>query len=107
MIFHVGGLNIYSSETFYQNSREQLSQQLDLLVEPFYNMIHDYINDLTETIIEEQARVLKDFNEKLEKAHQQHQDDYEKVVSDWQPLYEKSQQLQREVSELTDARNYL
>ena len=96
-----------NAEAIYQNSREQLSRQLDSLVEPFYNMIHIYINDITETIIEEQARVLNDFNNKLEKSRQCYQDDYEKVVNKWQPLYDASQQLKLELSQLTDTRNYL
>jgi len=96
-----------NAEAIYQNSRLQLSQQLDSLVEPFYNMIHIYINDITETIIEEQARVLNDFNNKLEKSRQCYQDDNDKVVNTWQPLYDASQQLKLELSQLADTRNYL
>jgi hypothetical protein len=96
-----------NSETILKNSKEQLSQELDLLVEPFYNMIHDYINELTETVIKEQNRVLVDFNIKLEQARQGHQNNHEKVVADWQPLYDQAKQFKDELSQLTDTRNYL
>lgn len=95
------------SESIYLNSKEQLSQALDLLVEPFYNMIHNYINELTETVVKEQNRVLLDFNTKLEQARQGHQNNHEKVVADWQPLYDQAQQFKDELSQLTDTRNYL
>jgi GTPase Era involved in 16S rRNA processing len=96
-----------NSDSVYQNSKEQLSQELDLLVEPFYNMIHDYINELTETVIKEQNRVLLDFNTKLEQARQGHQNNHEKVVADWQPLYDQAKQFKEELSQFTDTRNYL
>jgi len=105
--YEVAYKSLPDSDAIYHNSREQLSQQLDLLVEPFYSMIQGYIGDLTETILEEQTRVLKDFNEKLEKSRQQHQTDYEKVVNDWLSLDEQSQHLKSELSQLVDIRHYL
>ena len=70
-------------------------------------MIHDYINDLTQTVIKEQERVLNDFTVKLEQANQGHQNNHEKVIADWQPLYDQAQQFKDELSQLTDTRNYL
>jgi uncharacterized protein YecA (UPF0149 family) len=70
-------------------------------------MIHNYINELTETVIKEQNRVLLDFNTKLEQARQGHQNNHEKVVADWQPLYDQAHQFKDELSQLTDTRNYL
>jgi len=96
-----------NSESIDANSRKQLNQQLDLLVEPFYNMIHNYINDLTETVITEQNRVLDDFNFKLEHARQGHQKNHEEVVAYWQPLYDRAEQFKHLLSKLTDTRNYL
>jgi hypothetical protein len=105
--YEVSYKRLPDADAIYQNSKEQLSQELDLLVEPFYNMIHDYINELTETVIKEQNRVLLDFNTKLEQARQGHQNNHEKVVANWQPLYDQAQQFKDELSQLTDTRNYL
>ena len=95
------------AESIYRNVSEQLNQQLDSLIEPFHQMIHDYINDLTQTVIKEQERVLNDFTVKLEQANQGHQNNHEKVIADWQPLYDQAQQFKDELSQLTDTRNYL
>ena len=76
-----------------ENVRNLLTQQLDLLIEPFCNMILDYVDNLTQTVIDEQERVLNDFTVKLEQAHKGHKDNYEKSVSIWQPLSEQTEQL--------------
>ncbi len=95
------------AQTIYDNASNELSQQLDSLVEPFYQMILGYINNSTETVIKEQERVLLDFNAKLNQARQGYQDNYEKVIADWQPLYEQTEQFKQQLSQLTDTRNYL
>ena len=95
------------AQTIYDNASNELSEQLDSLVEPFYQMILGYINDLTETVVKEQERVLNDFNAKLNQARQGYQDNYEKVIADWQPLYEQAEQFKQQLSQLTDTRNYL
>lgn len=105
--YEVSRKHLPDSKFIYEDSKEQLSQQLDLLVEPFYKMIHDYINDLTETVIKEQNRVLDDFMNKLEQARQGHKDNHEEVITDWQPLYDQSEQFKHLLSKLTDTRNYL
>ena len=56
-------------------------------------MILDYVDNLTQTVIDEQERVLNDFTVKLEQAHKGHKDNYEKSVSIWQPLSEQTEQL--------------
>jgi len=95
------------AQAIYDNASNELSQQLDSLVEPFCQMILGYINDLTETVVKEQARVLDDFNAKLNQARQGYQDDYDKVIADWQPLDEQAKQFKQQLAQLTDTRNYL
>lgn len=95
------------AESIYENVKEQLNQQLGSLSSPFCQMILDRINDLTETVIKEQERVLIDFNAKLEQAHQSYQNNYDKVIADWQPLDEQAKQLKQQLALLTDTRNYL
>ena len=56
-------------------------------------MIFDYVDNLTQTVIDEQERFLIDFTVKLEQAHKGHKDNYEKSVSIWQPLSEQTEQL--------------
>jgi hypothetical protein len=95
------------AQTIYDNASNELSQQLDSLVEPFYQMILGYINDLTEAVSKEQERVLLDFTAKVEQASQGYQDNYEKVIADWQPLGEQAEQFKQQLAQLTDTRNYL
>jgi len=96
-----------NAQTICGNASIELGQQLDSLIKPFYQMILGYIHDLTETVTKERERVLIDFNAKLSQARQGYQDNYDKVVADWQPLNEQAKQYKQQLSKLTDTNNYL
>jgi hypothetical protein len=89
-----------SSDTLYKDGSDEIYKQLDSLVTPFHNRIHTYIDQLNQKIAEEQEKVLIDFGKKLTQANEQHHDDYEKVVEQWQPLYKQSEQLAELLSQL-------
>jgi hypothetical protein len=100
-------LSLPDAETIYESSKEQLSLASNSLVEPFHNIIYNYINKVTDIVIKEQERVLHDFKNKLEQAHQGQKNYHEKVAADWQQLFDQAQQLENELLQLTDTRSYL
>jgi len=82
-----------NSEELYESCSKDIGEQVDSLAPIFLDMIVNYIVDLSKKIDIEQERVRNDFDAKLEQAHQQQHDDYQKVLQCWQPLHEQSQQL--------------
>jgi len=80
-------------QTLHNDIAFELVGQLESLTMSFQEMLYQYFVNLNSKIVEEQERVLEDFNKKLNQAYQQNIDDYEKVLTCWKPLQERSEQL--------------
>ncbi|MCX7107646.1 MAG: dynamin family protein [Methylococcales bacterium] len=89
-----------SHQTLHNDIAFELIGQLDSLLMPFQEMLYQYFVDLNANVVKEQESVLEDFNNKLNQAYQQNIDDYEKVKILWEPLLERTQQLDKLTNKL-------
>jgi len=82
-------------QTLHNDIVFELIGQLESLTISFQEMLYQYFVDLNSKIVEEQESVLEDFNEKLNQAYQKNIDNYEKVLTYWKPLQERSELLKK------------
>ena len=82
-----------NSSTLHKTTLAELEKQIASLVEPFHEMLRDYLLQLNDKIATEQDRVMKDFETKLAQSNAKHHENYDKILHYWKPLNQKSEQL--------------